>query len=189
MSQTQKISIFSICYSKYFNRVVNYAMGILHNRAVAEDVVQEAFARCYNCMLKKEFMAVKDVLRWVYKVSRNLSYNHIRHLNYVKPLSLHQKVACGNDTVDLHEVLADSSQVSPHAGAVRNELAYRFKRAFSMLSHDYRSALELCCIDGYSYKTTAFILNRTQSAVAHNVMRAKRKLNKILCAKGGESGF
>lgn len=182
MFETQKIAIFNMCYSKNFNRIMNYVIRILHNRAAAEDIVQEAFMRCYNCMLRKEFIAVKDVLRWVYKVSRNLSYNYLRHLNYVKPLSLYEKVACGNDTVDLQEVLADRNQVTPRIDAVRNEISYRFKKAFSMLSHDYRSVIELCCINGYSYKTTAFILNRTQSAVAHNVMRAKRKLNKILCA-------
>jgi len=48
--------------------------------------------------------------------------------------------------------------------------------AMDRLAYNYRSVLELCSIRGLSYNVAAVELNMSPNAVAHNLMRAKRKV-------------
>lgn len=61
-------------------QLIAYALGYVHNPVVAEDLVQEAFLR-YGTMQKD----VEHPRAWLYKVTRNLSLNHLRSRKLVVP--------------------------------------------------------------------------------------------------------
>src|SRR5215471_1383245 len=59
-----------------------YALRLLRDRQLAEDVVQEAFMR-----LQSQFDAVKEPRRWLYRTVHNLALNHCRDSAKIVPLN------------------------------------------------------------------------------------------------------
>jgi len=179
MSYDQKQKIFKLFYKRYFKKIVSYCMRKLHNqRYVAEDIAQEAFLRAYDNLDK--IYRRSEFLKWVYTVARNLSYNYTR--DNKRNLSL-----TGNWMQDgqddsrgkrFDEILS-SSDSSPYKAAEKNELLTILSNCLERLSSDYRAAVELCCMEGFSYKRAAVVLNANENIIAHDLMRAKRKLYKM----------
>src|SRR6266853_5296279 len=61
--------------------LLSYALRLVGERTVAEDIVQEAFMR-----LHKEFERVNEPRRWLYRTVHNLALNHRRRAGKTIPL-------------------------------------------------------------------------------------------------------
>jgi RNA polymerase sigma-70 factor (ECF subfamily) len=61
--------------------LLSYALRLLHDSALAEDTVQEAFMR-----LHAQFDQVREPRRWLYRTVHNLALNHQRQARKVVPL-------------------------------------------------------------------------------------------------------
>jgi RNA polymerase sigma-70 factor (ECF subfamily) len=64
--------------------LLSYALRFLRDRALAEDVVQEAFMK-----LHVQFNEVREPRRWLYRTVHNLALNHQRQESKVVPLQVH----------------------------------------------------------------------------------------------------
>ena len=179
MSYDQKNKIFKILYKRYFRKILRYALRLLRNeRSMAEDIAQETFLRAYD-NLEKVYRR-SEFIKWAYTVTRNLCYNHIRHRRYEAPVPLNKKFNIGDKEKELEEMIPDLKAPTPYKEAEKNELLGMLQEGLDRLSGNYRSAVELCCIDGLSYEAAACALNTNKGVVAHNLMRARRKLSSII---------
>jgi len=179
MSYNQRNRIFKVLYKRYFNKVRLRVMRILYNeKDAAEDIAQEAFMRAY--MYLDTIYRKDEFLKWVYTVSRNLSYNYRRDKRYNINSSLDAKINGYQDSMTLLEKTADTNNPAPDEMAQKNELLDMFKDALKKLAPNYRAAVQLCGIDGLTYDDAAVALNTSVSVVAHNLMRAKRELSYII---------
>jgi RNA polymerase sigma factor (sigma-70 family) len=61
--------------------LLGYAMRLLGDAGVAEEVVQEAFMK-----LHAQFEQVRQPRRWLYRTVHNLALNHRRHADKIVPL-------------------------------------------------------------------------------------------------------
>ena len=119
-----------------------------------------------------------DFLRWIYTVARNLSFNHLRHMRYEPKQSLNQLVNINDDSQEaLENLIADDRCRMPDEEVEKAEFLSIVWESLNRLSNDYRRVVELCCIEGFSYRQAAVALNTRESVVAHNLMRARRKLS------------
>jgi len=185
MSEDQKRWIFNDLYEKYFKKVLHQVARILRaDKTHAEDIAQDAFLQAYNKCDLEAFNTTTDFLRWVYTVARNLSYNYLRHQKYEPKHSLHQKLSVGEGEKELEELIPDTKGITPDKAAEQDELISRLWEGLNRLSSEYKAAVELCCIEGYSYKRAAVALNSNENIVAHNLMRARKKLNYIMNTYG-----
>jgi len=78
-SETQFDGFFRGVYP----RVLRSSHLLLGDRATAEDVAQEAFAR----LLARGALPQADAERWVFKVARNLGISRLRAVKRILPLS------------------------------------------------------------------------------------------------------
>ncbi len=62
--------------------LLSYALRFVTDRALAEDVVQEAFMK-----LHVEFNEVREPRRWLYRTVHNLALNHQRQMSKIVPLN------------------------------------------------------------------------------------------------------
>jgi RNA polymerase sigma-70 factor (ECF subfamily) len=62
--------------------LLNYALRLLGDRALAEDTVQEAFMK-----LQAQFDEVREPRRWLYRTVHNLALNHRRQSAKIVPLT------------------------------------------------------------------------------------------------------
>jgi RNA polymerase sigma-70 factor, ECF subfamily len=179
MSYDQRQRIFKVFYNRYFKRIRSRVMYILGNeRDAADDIAQEAFMRAYIYIDK--IYKRKEFLKWVYTVSRNLSFNYRRSKRYNASKSLNANLNIGGNSHELMDILPDSRSQCPDKAAEKNELLNILYNALNNLSPNYRSALQLCGLDGMTYVDAAAALNTSVSSVAHNFMRAKREISCVI---------
>lgn len=63
--------------------LLSYALRLVRELGVAEDVVQEAFMK-----LHAQFEEVREPRRWLYRTVHNLALSHQRHADKIVPLNL-----------------------------------------------------------------------------------------------------
>lgn len=175
MSYDQKERIFKVFYKRYFKKVRSRVICLLKNeKHVADDITQETFMRAF-ANLDKIFKK-SDFLKWTYTVSRNLSYNYNRSKYYRCKESLNRRLGTDKQALELSDMIADTNVCTPDTIAEKNELMDMLSSAMERLSCNYKSALQLCGIEGLPYSVAAAELKCSTSAVAHNLMRAKREI-------------
>jgi len=179
MSYDQRERIFKVLYKRYFKKIRSRVMCLLSNeRYAADDIAQETFMRAFTHLEK---IANKtDFLKWTYTVSRNLSFNYKRSKQYSCKESLNRRLGSGEESRELSDVMVDTKILAPDVATQQKELMDMVSSAMDSLAHNYKSALQLCGIEGLSYNVAAVELNISPNAVAHNVMRAKRKILEMI---------
>src|SRR5205809_7918223 len=68
-------------FSTLESPLLSYALGLVGERALAEDTVQEAFMK-----LHAQFAEVREPRRWLYRTVHNLALNHRRRARKIVPL-------------------------------------------------------------------------------------------------------
>jgi RNA polymerase sigma-70 factor, ECF subfamily len=179
MSYDQRQRMFKVFYKRYFNKVRSRVIRILFNeRDAADDIAQEAFMRAY--MHLDKIYRRDEFLKWIYTVSRNLSYNYKRDKRYDANNSLDSRPFGHENSALLMDKIADINNAAPDELAEKNELLDILRNAVKRLPPNYMAAVQLCGIDGFTYNEAAVALNASVSVVAHNFMRAKKQLSCII---------
>jgi RNA polymerase sigma-70 factor (ECF subfamily) len=69
---------FEALYLRYSAEIFNYALKLLGNRDLAEDVLEETFIRLFQSNLSE----TGKLKNWLYRVATNLSYKSMRKRKY-----------------------------------------------------------------------------------------------------------
>lgn len=67
---------FNELYARHFQRVYNFVLLRVRNRADAEEVVQETFTAVFRSM--EAFRGESALLTWIFGIARNTVNNHLR---------------------------------------------------------------------------------------------------------------
>ena len=134
--------------------LLSYALRLLADRALAEDVVQEAFMR-----LHAQFRQVREPRRWLYRTVHNLALNHQRQARKIVPLD-----PAGNDDCDTCALEATDSQPWPDEQIARWEGIGFVRLSLETLDDRSRELIRLKFGEDLSYKE---ISARTGLKVGH----------------------
>lgn len=141
----------------YYPDMFRYAAWLCRDRAIAEDVVQEALLRAWKALDSlRDDAAAKQ---WLLTIVRreNARYFERRRL----------------ETVDIDNLSA--AQAAMLAEAPNEELA-DMREAIFELDDDYREPLVLQVLMGYSTNEIAAMMGLKQGAVLTRLHRARHKL-------------
>ena len=161
-------------YTSRRRSLLGQAFAMVRNRALAEDLTQEAFARLV--VEVKSGSTIQSAVRWTSKVLRNLALNHLEH----------RKVASNIVEPDSQAQIDVAPDGTPSA-----EEAYLAKESQAQLQ---RCLLELAplereCVlmfaEGCSYKEIALKHDLTYRVAVDVVRRSLRKLRKRIPASQG----
>ena len=145
-----------------------FAFWLARDRAVAEDVVQEALLRAWRSRdTLGEAGAAKP---WLLTIVRR---EHAR---------LHERKR--HDTVPVDELVKSESA---ELAATAEQETTDVRRAILALEDDYREPLVLQVLMGLSTQEIAAQLGLTQAAVLTRLFRARNKLRRALGATDGEA--
>ena len=115
-----------------------------------------------------------EVLRWMYKVCRNL---------WVDDLRAKQVRQRAHEQPELRE-----EQVVSGEDVVISELTLRdVERALSNLPHEQRAVLALVAVEGLSYRETAAVLDTPIGTVMSRLARARAAVAQHFQTQGTES--
>ena len=153
---------FEVLLQNESKKVYNYLLKILRNKEDAEDILQETFIAFHKKM--------NSVNESYYK-------SYLFRTAYHKALNLIKKRNTKNKLVTTYHEMEHFEDVSTNNNEQQNELV---KDALSQLKTEEAILIELQYYQNMSYKQIAEVLETTQSAVDSKLVRAKKKLIKII---------
>ena len=159
-----------------FNEVVlprldaayNLARWLTRNDQDAEDVVQEASLRAFRCW--KGFSG-GDCRAWLLAIVRNTYYSWLRQR------SVHPEL-----TADGEVDYSDGSVTDPENAMLQNANREMLKAALEDLPMEFREAIVLREMEGFSYKEIADISAVPIGTVMSRLARARKRLQISLTA-------
>lgn len=103
---------FAALYSRYYRNLRAYAMGILHDANLADDVAEETFARLSSCL---GWLATthRPLAPWLFRVTHNLAVDELRRRSRSQTLV---EETDGDDPDETAE------HIQSHAQEIRNAI-------------------------------------------------------------------
>ena len=133
--------------------LLSYALRLVGERTLAEDIVQEAFMR-----LHAEFERVQEPRRWLYRTAHNLALNHRRKLGKIVPLEAPSE-ECAGPRPEVTD-----PQPLPDEQIARWEGIGLVRLSLETLDERGRELIRLKFTEGLSYKE---ISTRTGLTIGH----------------------
>ncbi len=143
----------------------NLARWLTRNDHDAEDVVQEAYLRAFRFW---ESFRGADARAWLLAIVRNTCFTWLQQNR--KP------------SLELVEDMPDlkSAQANPEALLLANVDAEMLRRAVEELPLEFREAIVLRELEGFSYKEISSITSAPIGTVMSRLARARTRLQKAL---------
>jgi len=160
------------------------AMRMTRNPADAEDLVQETYLKAYRAF--GSFQEGTYLKAWLYKILTNTFINSYR---------AKRRRPEETDVEDVEDLYLYRHLGGPEAGrSAEDEVLDRFtddevKSALESLPDNFRIAVLLADVDGFSYKEIAEITDVPIGTVMSRLHRGRRALQKALAEYGLERGL
>jgi RNA polymerase sigma-70 factor (ECF subfamily) len=147
--------------------IFRYAVWLIRDRAIAEDVVQETFLRAWKSLdsLQDEGAAKS----WLITILRRENARRFERKQF--------------DLVDIDDVSV-ADPVAPSDGNIENR---DLRRAIASLSEEYREPIVMQVLMGFSGDEIAEQLNLNKNTVMTRLFRARSQIKDIL-TKDNEAG-
>lgn len=154
--------IFEKIYRDNMQDMYAVAYAVLNNREDAEDAVHQSFLKIADNLTKISQMPCHEMLAYIVMISRNTAINM-----YNSNKRRAQRSETLNEAVDY---------VASYPQDSYTELV----EAIKSLPQIYKDVLFLYCLQGFSAKETAKMLDITVANVRKRAARAKQMLSEIL---------
>lgn len=159
---------FETLYEQHLKRVYNIAWRMMGNDADAQDVAQEVMLKAWRAL--PGFKLDSSLSTWLYRIAMNACSDELRKRK-TKTVSVDVLAETGHEPGDdgFEQSTADSQN-----------LAW----AIGQLNEEYRAAVVLRDVEGYSYEEIAQILRCPIGTVRSRINRAREHL-RALIDRGG----
>jgi len=160
------MAAFEVIVSRYQKRIYNIAHRMLQNHHDAEDISQEVFFKVYRAINK--FKANSSLYTWIYRITVNVSLNHLKKVRKRKEVSLQ------DEKKNLGNLVADKEDTS--SKVISNELRGQIDQALSELPAEQKTAAVLVLFEGFSYQDAARSMGISENTLASRVYLARQKM-------------
>ncbi|HEV8591892.1 MAG TPA: sigma-70 family RNA polymerase sigma factor [Pyrinomonadaceae bacterium] len=169
---------FDNLVTRYSGNIYGLAFRLSGDAEEAGDITQETFLAALKAI--RSFRGDADLKTWLFRIAINQSRNRFRwwkRRNRDKTVSLDANVA-DSETI-LSDTIAGSGE-TPEENTLRRERQRRLSDALKLLPENYREAVVLCDIEGFSYEEIAESLDLNIGTVKSRIARGREELRKRL---------
>lgn len=169
----------------YLDQLYGAALRMTRNRADAEDLVQDAYAKAFGSF--HQYRPGTNLKAWLYRILTNTFINSYRKKQ-------REPLQSDADTVEdwqLHRAASHDSVGLPSAENLALDALpdSDIKEALGQLTEDRRLAVYLADVEGFSYKEIAEIMDTPIGTVMSRLHRGRRQLRELLADYARDYGY
>ncbi|MGH8934577.1 MAG: sigma-70 family RNA polymerase sigma factor [Egibacteraceae bacterium] len=163
----------------YLDQLYSAALRYTRNATDAQDLVQEAFAKAYAAF--HQFKPGTNLRAWLYRILTNTYINNYRR-EQRRPSEVSADVVIGDGTGDfsLYDRIAESTHEPAEVEVLRRLPDDEVKQALADLPEQFRMAVYLADVEGFSYAEIAEIMGTPIGTVMSRLHRGRSALGKAL---------
>lgn len=164
--------------SRYQRPVFSLVYRMVRDRTLAEDLAQETFVRVFNSL--DSYDPAYKFSSWIFKIANNLAIDHLRKRK-LDTLSIHGSPHADSPQQEEEtRITLTARGETPDAYVEHRELGSHIERAIGELRPEYRTAITLRHLEGYSYEEIAQIMDVPLGTVKTYIHRARSELKERL---------
>ncbi len=177
MSIRSERAQFETAVLPHVDALYGSAFRLTRNGGDAEDLVQDALLRAYRFW--GSFQEGSNCKAWLFKILTNTFINSYKRRKRTKEI-LNAAVAeqASTDGVLIHAQALN--QRTPAEVIIEQSLSEDVEKALAAIPVDFRVAVVLCDVEGFSYKEIAEVLECPVGTVMSRLHRGRRLLHKEL---------
>lgn len=164
------VDMFGEIMQRYEARLMRYVVYLIHDEAMASDVVQETFIKSYKNL--QSFNEKYKFSSWLYRIAHNEAMNAIKREKHIV-----QEL----DVEEIHEATYETTTIQDIDRAI---LHGNVKACLDSLDVRYREVLMLQYYENMKYNEIADVLHMPASTVGVWASRGKAMLKQICKKKG-----
>jgi RNA polymerase sigma-70 factor (ECF subfamily) len=169
---------FEALVKKYQKKMFNIAYRMLGSYEDAGEIVQDAFVSTYRNI--NNFKGKSRFSTWLYTIVVNLSRNRLKQIKmqgYREEFSIDTLAANSDKHMKIDPVSTDSSVLE---NMEKREVQKRVQECINRLDHEFREAVILRDINGFSYDEISDMLKIPEGTVKSRISRARLSLKDCL---------
>jgi len=169
----------------FLDQLYAAALRMTRNPADAEDVVQETYAKAYSSF--HQFTPGTNLKAWLYRILTNT------YINSYRKKQRQPQISDGENIEDWQLARAESHTSSglksAEMVALENLPDSDVKAALQALAPDFRLAVFLADVEGFSYKEIAEIMGTPIGTVMSRLNRGRTQLRSLLADYASQRGL
>lgn len=160
--------------ARYERPVFTLVYRMVRDRALAEDLAQEAFIRAFAAIASYD--PAYKFSNWIFKVANNHTIDYLRRRK-LDTVSIDGSPHAGSPEEEARTgIVVEATGENPHQYVENRELGAQIERAIGKLRPEYRTVVLLRHIEGHSYEEIAEILDLPLGTVKTYLHRARGEL-------------
>ena len=169
----------------FLDQLYSAALRTTRNRADAEDLVQETFAKAFAAF--HQYKHGTNLKAWLYRILTNTYINTYRKKQ-------RQPLQSDSSDVEDYQLARAESHTSRGLRSAETEALDHLpdsdvKRALQEIPEDFRLAVYLADVEGFAYKEIAEIMDTPIGTVMSRLHRGRHQLRDLLSDYARERGF